>query len=159
MGRTLFLRCSNETGKANVMPDTPPASSGLPFPTSPNVTFANWREAPHTSGLSPGLQTVYRVRERASGEVVSGKPGPSRTGLRRRRSGEGGVQPFNSQPSTLNSQLFFIPGVQPFNSQLSTLNSQLPHHSTPAPSPLGRLATRYRSASAASSPPRPSSST
>ena len=38
---------------------TPP--SGLPFPTGPEVIFANWREALHGSGLNPGMQSVYAL--------------------------------------------------------------------------------------------------
>ncbi len=41
---------------------TPPAaSSGMPFPTTPQIIFANWREVLHQSGLSSGLQTVYSM--------------------------------------------------------------------------------------------------
>ena len=42
------------------MPSQVPAS-GLPFPTVPEVIFANWREALHRSGLTPGMQSVYTV--------------------------------------------------------------------------------------------------
>lgn len=43
------------------MPKPPPPSSGAPFPTVPEIIFANWREALHHSGLSPGMQTVYSL--------------------------------------------------------------------------------------------------
>jgi integron integrase len=35
--------------------------SGLPFPTTPEVIFTNWREALHASGLTPGMQAVYTL--------------------------------------------------------------------------------------------------
>jgi integron integrase len=38
-----------------------PVSSGLPFPRTPQIIFANWREALHRSGLSAGVQTVYSM--------------------------------------------------------------------------------------------------
>ena len=41
----------------------PVPDSGLPFPTVPEVIFANWREALHRSGLTPGMQTVYTMVE------------------------------------------------------------------------------------------------
>src|SRR5947209_7766347 len=37
------------------------ASSGMPFPRTPQIIFANWREALHGSGLSAGVQTVYSL--------------------------------------------------------------------------------------------------
>jgi len=37
----------------------PAASSGTPFPRTPQIIFANWREALHHSGLSSGIRTVY----------------------------------------------------------------------------------------------------
>jgi integron integrase len=37
----------------------PAASSGTPFPTTPQIIFANWREDLHHSGLSAGIQSVY----------------------------------------------------------------------------------------------------
>src|SRR5437879_5084765 len=37
----------------------PAASSGTPFPRTPQIIFANWREALHNGGQSPGIQTVY----------------------------------------------------------------------------------------------------
>src|SRR6266404_3967038 len=37
----------------------PVASSGTPFPRTPQIIFANWREALHHSGLSSGIRTVY----------------------------------------------------------------------------------------------------
>jgi integron integrase len=43
------------------MTESPTASSGLPFPRSPDIIFANWREALHRSRLSPGIQTVYSM--------------------------------------------------------------------------------------------------
>ena len=42
-------------------PVTSPASTGTPFPRTPQIIFPNWREALHQSGLSPGLQTVYAL--------------------------------------------------------------------------------------------------
>jgi hypothetical protein len=36
----------------------PAVSSGTPFPRTPQIIFANWREALHQSGLSSGMQTV-----------------------------------------------------------------------------------------------------
>ena len=39
----------------------PAASSGMPFPRTPEIIFANWREALHQSGLSSGIQTVYAM--------------------------------------------------------------------------------------------------
>src|SRR6059058_2764751 len=39
----------------------PVASSGTPFPRTPQIIFANWREALHQSGLSSGIQTVYSM--------------------------------------------------------------------------------------------------
>jgi integron integrase len=36
-------------------------ASGLPFPTVPEVIFANWREVLHRSGLTPGMQAVYTM--------------------------------------------------------------------------------------------------
>ena len=36
-------------------------SSGVPFPRTPQIIFANWREALNGSGLSPGIQTVYTM--------------------------------------------------------------------------------------------------
>ena len=41
--------------------NAPAASSGTPFPRTPQIIFANWREALHQSGLSAGIQTVYCV--------------------------------------------------------------------------------------------------
>jgi len=41
--------------------DPPAASSGAPFPRTPQIIFANWREALHQSGLSSGIQTVYSM--------------------------------------------------------------------------------------------------
>src|SRR5262245_11029041 len=40
---------------------TPIPSTGLPFPRTPQIIFANWREALHQSGLSSGFQTVYSM--------------------------------------------------------------------------------------------------
>jgi len=37
----------------------PAASSGTPFPRTPQIIFTNWREALHHSGLSAGIRTVY----------------------------------------------------------------------------------------------------
>src|SRR6266567_7451530 len=37
------------------------AGSGTPFPRTPEIIFANWREALHHSGLSSGIQTVYSM--------------------------------------------------------------------------------------------------
>src|SRR6266478_5550267 len=37
----------------------PAPSSGTPFPTTPQIIFANWREGLHHSGLSVGIQSVY----------------------------------------------------------------------------------------------------
>ena len=34
------------------------ASSGLPFPKTPEIIFANWPEALHQSRFSPGIQAV-----------------------------------------------------------------------------------------------------
>jgi len=42
-----------------MQPEIP--ASGLPFPTVPEVIFANWREVLHASGLSPGMKTVYAL--------------------------------------------------------------------------------------------------
>ena len=39
----------------------PVASSRTPFPRTPQIIFANWREALHQSGLSSGIQTVYSL--------------------------------------------------------------------------------------------------
>src|SRR5437867_12215637 len=39
--------------------NAPVASSGTPFPRTPQIIFANWREALHHSGLSSGIRTVY----------------------------------------------------------------------------------------------------
>ena len=39
----------------------PVPASGLPFPTTPEVIFANWREALHRSGLTPAMQAVYTM--------------------------------------------------------------------------------------------------
>ena len=39
-----------------MQPEIP--ASGLPFPTTPEVIFTNWREALHASGLTPGMQSV-----------------------------------------------------------------------------------------------------
>ena len=36
-------------------------ASGLPFPTTPEVIFTNWREVLHASGLTPGMQSVYAL--------------------------------------------------------------------------------------------------
>ena len=36
-------------------------ASGLPFPTTPEVIFANWREALHGSGLTSAMQSVYAL--------------------------------------------------------------------------------------------------
>jgi len=36
-------------------------ASGLPFPTTPEIIFANWREALHRSGLTPGMKSVYAL--------------------------------------------------------------------------------------------------
>jgi hypothetical protein len=45
------------------MSDTPQPHStpNTPFPRTPQIIFANWREALHQTGLSPGIQTVYRM--------------------------------------------------------------------------------------------------
>ena len=37
----------------------PAAAFGMPFPTTPQIIFANWREGLHNSGLSAGIQSVY----------------------------------------------------------------------------------------------------
>ena len=42
-------------------PSTSSPASGVPFPTVPEVIFANWREALHLSGLSPGIMNAYAV--------------------------------------------------------------------------------------------------
>jgi len=39
----------------------PPASTEIPFPRTPQIIFAKWREALHQGGLSPGIQTVYEM--------------------------------------------------------------------------------------------------
>ena len=39
--------------------NVPAASSGTPFPRTPQIIFANWREALHHSGLSSGIRAVY----------------------------------------------------------------------------------------------------
>src|SRR5882672_2207218 len=39
----------------------PAASSGTPFPTTPQIIFANWREGLHHSGLSSRIRTVYSM--------------------------------------------------------------------------------------------------
>jgi hypothetical protein len=54
------LHSSPVFGNAEVVQPQVPAS-GLPFPTAPEVIFANWREALHRSGLSPGMQGVYTL--------------------------------------------------------------------------------------------------
>ena len=41
--------------------NVPAASSGTPFPRTPDIIFANWREALHQGGLSSGIQTVYSM--------------------------------------------------------------------------------------------------
>ena len=41
------------------------ASSGTPFPRTPQIIFANWREALHQSGLSSAIQTVYAMAVQA----------------------------------------------------------------------------------------------
>jgi len=40
---------------------SPAASSGMPFPRTPQIIFANWREALHQSGTSADIQTVYSL--------------------------------------------------------------------------------------------------
>jgi len=40
-------------------PSVPSSSSGTPFPRTPQIIFANWREALHQGGLSPGIRTIY----------------------------------------------------------------------------------------------------
>ncbi len=49
-------------------------ASGLPFPTDPEIIFANWREALHGSGLAQGVQVVYTL-------AVSGIPVLSRNAV------------------------------------------------------------------------------
>src|SRR4051794_7689606 len=44
-----------------VQANAPAASSGTPFPRTPQIIFANWREALHQSGLSSGIQSVYAM--------------------------------------------------------------------------------------------------
>ena len=39
----------------------PGGSSGTPFPRTPQIIFANWREALHQGGLSSGIQTLYAM--------------------------------------------------------------------------------------------------
>src|SRR2546421_12109228 len=39
--------------------NVPAASSGTPFPRTPQIIFGNWREALHHSGLSSAIQTAY----------------------------------------------------------------------------------------------------
>jgi hypothetical protein len=43
----------------------PPVSSAstaaTPFPRTPQIIFANWREALHQGGISSGIQTVYAM--------------------------------------------------------------------------------------------------
>src|ERR1051326_9022040 len=41
--------------------NVPAASSGTPFPRTPDIIFANWREALHQGGFSSGIQTVYSM--------------------------------------------------------------------------------------------------
>ena len=41
--------------------ETQSTGSGVPFPTTPEVIFANWREALHRSGLTSGMQSVYAL--------------------------------------------------------------------------------------------------
>ena len=36
-------------------------ASGLPFPTVPEVIFANWREALHACGFTPAMQSVFAL--------------------------------------------------------------------------------------------------
>ncbi len=42
-------------------PSEPPASSGEPFPRTPQIIFANWREALHRTGLSPAMKNLYAL--------------------------------------------------------------------------------------------------
>lgn len=37
------------------------SASETPFPRTPQIIFANWREALHQSGLSSGIQTVHAM--------------------------------------------------------------------------------------------------
>src|SRR5436190_13229739 len=63
LGRTLSccLQNSVASGKHQVMNQATArdAASGIPFPTTPQIIFANWREALHNAGLSAAIQTVY----------------------------------------------------------------------------------------------------
>ena len=44
------------------MPEAQSDSSSLvPFPTAPDIIFANWREALHHSGLSPAMKSLYSL--------------------------------------------------------------------------------------------------
>jgi hypothetical protein len=61
-------------------------ASGLPFPTVPEVIFANWREALHVSGLTPGMQSVYALALSGYLETGNGR----------------GVWPSSSAPATSN---------------------------------------------------------
>jgi hypothetical protein len=45
------------------------ASSGAPFPRTPQIIFANWREALHQSGLSAGIQTLYSMAIQGTREL------------------------------------------------------------------------------------------
>jgi integron integrase len=45
----------------NPNPGMDVVSTGMPFPRTPQIIFANWREALHGSGLSAGVQTVYNL--------------------------------------------------------------------------------------------------
>ena len=38
-------------------------AAGLPFLITPEVIFTNWCETLHSSGLTPGMQSVFAARE------------------------------------------------------------------------------------------------
>lgn len=42
-------------------PSAGAAASGVPFPRTPEIIFANWREALHQSRFSAGVQTGYEM--------------------------------------------------------------------------------------------------
>jgi len=53
----------------------PAPSSGTLFPRTPQIIFANWREALHDSGLSPGIRTVYAIAVQGYLDSFIGKHG------------------------------------------------------------------------------------
>lgn len=61
-GDTLSLDRSGGATKDKVMPNSlASAVSELPFPTVPDVIFANERESLRSGRLSPGVRAVYSL--------------------------------------------------------------------------------------------------